>query len=43
MIGEFCPKVFALRSHSRFRQGAVGYYMHADESASIGIPPWMSV
>jgi len=43
MIGEFCPKVFPLRSHSKFRQGAAGFYVHADESAGIGIPPWMSV
>ncbi len=43
MIGEFCPKVFALRSHSKFRQGAVGSYNRADASAGIGIPPLKSV
>ncbi len=43
MIGEFCPKVFALRSHSKLRQGATGFYIPADASAGIGNPPWVSV
>ena len=43
MIGEFCPKVFALKSHPIPGDAAVGFNIHADASAGIGIPPGMSL
>jgi hypothetical protein len=36
MIGEFCPKVFALRRHQVFAETKVRLNMHADTSAGIG-------
>lgn len=43
MIGEFCPKVFALKRHPNLGEAAIGFNIHADESAGIGIPRGMSL
>jgi len=43
MIGEFCPKVFALKSHPTPGDAAVGSSIHADASAGIGIPQGISL
>jgi hypothetical protein len=35
MIGEFCPKVFALRSHAALGLGTIVFKSTADASAGI--------
>jgi hypothetical protein len=35
MIGEFCPKVFALRWHDTFGLGTIVFHLSADASAGV--------